>query len=174
MRSGVCGMSRAGVELLLYLLDEAFEGNREHALLANLRDVTAEDWSWLPADGGRSVRDLAGHVGACKYMYENHAFGDGTLTWTDPLVNPPLLSEAAPAMKQVIEWIREGHRRFRSSVAALDDDELARPRPTNWGALCETRWIISVIIEHDLYHAGEINHLRALRHRNDRWPWQQG
>jgi hypothetical protein len=31
------------------------------------------------------------------------------------------------------------------------------------------------MIEHDLYHAGEINHIRALRQENDRWnpesPW---
>jgi len=38
----------------------------------------------------------------------------------------------------------------------------------------ETRWLIGVMIEHDLYHAGEINHLRALRHGNDRWAWETG
>jgi len=29
-----------------------------------------------------------------------------------------------------------------------------------------------VIIEHDVYHAGEVNHLRALRQDDDRWPWE--
>ena len=33
----------------------------------------------------------------------------------------------------------------------------------------ESRWIIAVMIEHDLYHAGEINHIRALRQGNDGW-----
>jgi len=28
--------------------------------------------------------------------------------------------------------------------------------------------MISVLIKHDLYHAGEINHLRALKQGNDR------
>jgi hypothetical protein len=28
------------------------------------------------------------------------------------------------------------------------------------------------MIEHDLYHAGEINHLRALRHGADRWAFE--
>ena len=31
----------------------------------------------------------------------------------------------------------------------------------------ETRWIISVMITHDLYHAGEINHIRCLSQRDD-------
>ncbi len=42
---------------------------------------------------------------------------------------------------------------------------------TNWGEPAETRWIISEIIEHDLYHAGEINHLRAVLQGDDRWPY---
>ena len=36
-------MSRAAVEQLLYLMDEAFEGDSDHSLLANLRSVTEED-----------------------------------------------------------------------------------------------------------------------------------
>jgi hypothetical protein len=41
---------------------------------------------------------------------------------------------------------------------------------TNWGEQKETRWIITAMIQHDLYHAGEINHLRALIQGTDRWP----
>jgi hypothetical protein len=36
----------------------------------------------------------------------------------------------------------------------------------------ETRWIIKSMIERDLYHAGEINRMRALRQRNDRWEYE--
>ena len=52
---------------------------------------------------------------------------------------------------------------------STSDAELLRRRKTNWGELAETRWIVSVMIEHDLYHAGEINHIRALRQLDDRW-----
>lgn len=58
-------------------------------------------------------------------------------------------------------------------MAALDDGELLRPRRTNWGELKETRWIIGVMIAHDLYHAGEINHLRSLRQGDDRWEHER-
>jgi hypothetical protein len=60
---------------------------------------------------------------------------------------------------------------LRAGIAALTDDaELARPRRTNWGELRETRWVIAVtMIQHDLYHAGEINHLRSLHQQADQW-----
>ena len=64
-------------------------------------------------------------------------------------------------------WLREGHARLRESIAVLSDAELLRPRMTSWDELKETRWIITMIIQHDLYHAGEINHLRALHQQND-------
>jgi hypothetical protein len=35
--------------------------------------------------------------------------------------------------------------------------------------LHETRWFIVTMIEHNLYHAGEINHIRALSQGNDNW-----
>ncbi len=159
-------MATAAVDQLLYLLDEAFEGEDWHSLLTNLRAVAPEEWRWVPPGGQRSIRDLVQHVGSCKFMYDNHAFGDASLDWEHPLVaGDDALADAASA----VAWLREGHARLRRSIAGLDDAELLRPRRTNWGELKETRWIVAVMIQHDLYHAGEINHLRSLYRRDDRW-----
>jgi hypothetical protein len=83
------------------------------------------------------------------------------------------LKEATPAsLAELMDWLREGHRRLRDSIVALPGDgELLRERRTNWGDMAETRWLIKTTIEHDLYHAGEINHMRALRQENDRWAY---
>lgn len=97
-------------------------------------------------------------------MYHNHAFGDAKLTWDAPLVDG---GEALSTISSATEWLREGQERLRQSLAGLDDNELLRPRVTNWGELKETRWIIAVMIQHDLYHAGEINHIRALHQQDD-------
>lgn len=163
-------MATPAVDQLLYFLDEAFAGENWHSLLGNLRSVGPGDWRWLPPGGRRSIHDIVQHVGGTKLVYENHAFGDTTLWWGDPLLAG---GDALDDLTSAVAWLRAGHERLRRSVAALNDAELARPRPTNWGELKETRWIIAIMIQHDIYHAGEINHLRALCRREDRWAFDQ-
>jgi DinB superfamily len=157
-------MAAERVSELLDLMDEAFQGARWHSLLTNLESVAPTDWLWVAPGGRRSIRDVVAHVGACKFMYHNQAFGDGQFTWDDP---PVAGGDALATISSAIEWLREGHKRLRRSIAALDDDELPRPRPHHSGTPRETRWIIQTMIEHDLYHGGEINHIRALHQQND-------
>lgn len=164
-------MITPAVSQLVYLLDEAFQGTEWTSLLGNLRALAPEDWLWVPSGGHRSIRDIIQHVGGCKFMYHNHAFDDAKLTWDDPLVDG---LERLSTIPSAIGWLQEGQERLRQSIAALDDAELLLPRKTNWGEMKETRWIIAVMIEHDLYHAGEINHLRSLRQQTDRWQYEQG
>lgn len=164
-------MSTAAIQQLLYLMDQAFEGEH-HALLANLRSLRDEDWAWVPPGGGRSIFDIVRHVGECKYVYDNHAFGDASMRWDRPGAVPSVRRGAST--ESIVEWLREGQRRLKESVDALPDDaELLQPRKANWGQQYETRWLVNVMIQHDLYHAGEINHIRALKQDNDRWAWEQ-
>lgn len=73
-------------------------------------------------------------------------------------------------MAAAIAWLDAAHRQFAGHVAALDgDDRLDELRPTNWGELRPTRWIIGAMITHEAYHAGEINHLRSILGPDDRW-----
>jgi DinB superfamily len=181
-------MTRLAVDQFLYLLDQAFEGHEEHALLINLKSLTADDWYNSNPGGGRSAAGIVGHLVACKLMYEHYAFGEARLTWMDPLaealpglaIDPRLTidgiqgsrDQPRPDAGELMRWLHESHRRLRQSVADLDDGGLLQERRLNWGGTVETRWIISVMIQHDLYHAGEINHIRALLQRNDRWAWE--
>jgi hypothetical protein len=157
-------MTAGRVSELVDLLDEAFQGTRWHSLLRNLESVTPADWLWVAPGGRRSIRDIVAHVGACKFMYDNLAFGDGRFTWDDP---PVAGGDALATVSSAVAWLREGHQRLRRSVATLNDDELLRLRPHHSGTLRETRWLIATMIEHDLYHAGEINYIRALHQQND-------
>src|SRR5690349_13119391 len=115
-----------------------------------------------------------------EYMYDNFAFGGGNMAWIGPAgltgasmeeLQSTETLHSEPARDAVIGWLREGHNRFRTNLAALDDRELPTERRRPEGGTKETRWIIGVMIEHDLYHAGEINHIRALMLGNDRWAW---
>ena len=59
-------------------------------------------------------------------------------------------------------------------MAGLSDPELAAPRLTNSGKTLPTRTIVNLMIEHDLYHSGEINYIRGLyraRRTGERSSW---
>jgi hypothetical protein len=170
---------RTAIEALGYLLDEAFRGvgieasNESQALLPNLATVGPDTWRALPAGASRSIESIALHVGACKVMYDDYAFGPGTLRFATPAVEPWGPDGPAPRAG-VIAWLEAVHARLAGHVAGLaTDTELDAPRLTNWGEPMPTRWIVAAMITHDAYHAGEINHLRSILGRDDRWRYIQ-
>ena len=76
----------------------------------------------LPA-AARTIRLLTAHVAACKYVYDNHAFGDAEMSWNDPAGDlgygmEDLQSESVldnePSIADVVAWLSEGHRRPRA------------------------------------------------------------
>lgn len=162
---------------MLYLLEEAFTGrgieesNESQALVTNLATVGEREWRALAPGAVRTIESIVLHVGTCKVMYDDYAFGPGTMQWGTPEVQP--WPEGSAPMADALRWLRSSQQRLVDHVAALSDDELARSRLTNWGERRPTRWILAALIGHDFYHAGEINHLRSLLGADDRWRWQQ-
>ena len=171
-------MGRAALDTVLYLMDEAFRGpgleesNEAQALLPNLATVTDAIWRMKPLGVVRSIESIVMHVGACKVMYDDYAFGDGTLRFGEPPAEP--WADGRAPKDEVVAWLEGVHQTLVAHTSALTDDaELTARRPTNWGERRETRWILSTMLQHDLYHAGEINHLRSQLLGDDRWRWQQ-
>jgi uncharacterized damage-inducible protein DinB len=163
--------SRIRIEVLCSLVDEAFDNGRPTSLLSNLVNLREEDWTALPANGGRSIADILEHVGWAKWMYENYAFGDGAMRGDQPPLVPSNGLKSR-AHDELIAWLRQGHQKWLTSIRALDDDrELDRERLSNWGEMLPTRTLIHIMISHDYYHAGEINHLRALLQADDHWDY---
>lgn len=164
-------VSRIAIDTLARLTEEAFDGDPSHSLLTNLRELREEDWTATPPGSGRSIADILEHVGWSKWMYEDYAFGPASMRGDQP----PLIPEGGARSRprhELLHWLTEGHRRWLASVRALaDDSELERERLTNWGDRLPTRDIIRIMIAHDFYHAGEVNHLRALLQSTDRWPY---
>lgn len=163
-------MTRVLIDQTLWHLGQSFD-----MLFASLKDLRDDDWNWLPDGGARSIRAIVGHVISVKLMYDNHAFGDASMTWEDPRFDEAQspMSDAGFSPQALVAWLRDAQLEVLRSVDALGDDaELQKPRPVNWGGTRSTRWIITQLINHDAFHAGEINHLRSLHHRNDRWEWE--
>ena len=164
--------SRTALDTLVWLIHDAFEGDPDQSLLANLRNLSDEDWTALPLGAGRSIADILEHVGWSKWMYEDYAFGSASMRGDQPPLVPADNARSRPRA-ELMEWLTEGHRRWLESVRALpDDSELERERSTNWGDKLPTRVLIRIMIAHDIYHAGEINHIRVLLQGTDKWPYE--
>ena len=159
-------MSRDVLEHLIWSLDQSFSQKPEHSLIANLSSVTDDDLDNVVPGGGRTMRDLMIHCGAVKLMHANHAFGDASYTFWTTWPNESPIGEAS--FEDLLEWLELAHLNVITAVMKLEGDhELTAPRPTYWGESWETRRILDAIAVHDVYHAGEINHLRALLHQVD-------
>ena len=157
-------MSRDVLEHLIWSLNQSFQEKKEHSLIQNLSSVTTDDLDEVVPGGGRTMRDLMVHCASVKHMHVNHAFGDASATFWNTWTGGEPVSEAS--FEDLLEWLEAAHAQVVQAVQALaDDDELEALRPTYWGERWQTRRILDAIAVHDVYHAGEINHLRALLHQ---------
>jgi hypothetical protein len=162
-------MSRAKLDHLVWQLDQCFELKPEHSLMANLSSVTPGLLDTLPPGGGRTMRDIIVHCASVKRMHTNHAFGDRSLGWWTVWDGAGDTADAT--FESLMEWLRRAHAEAQEAVRQLDEDsELLVERRTHWGELRQTRLIIDAILIHDVYHAGEINHLRGLLQNADQFP----
>jgi len=163
---------RTEIETLSSLIDEAYGGERSDSLLSNLTNLREQDWEAIPQGGGRSIAGILEHIGWCKWMYEDYAFGTASLRGDQPPIIPEGGAHSRPR-DELMAWLKAGHDKWLASVRALQGDaELDRERLTNWGEHLPTRKIIHMMIGHDYYHAGEINHLRSLLQGTDRWEYE--
>lgn len=161
-------MPGAAVDAYLYLLSRAFERG-EHSFVGNLRGVTDQEWDTvLPGQPfGRSIGWISWHVAAGKHLYWDHAFGDKTLIgdYVEEGVADPRRTLA-----EVVAMASQWHGQWVERIQAMSDADLEAPTTMHWGQTLSMRRVIAAIIEHDLYHAGEINHLRALLQGTDKAP----
>jgi uncharacterized damage-inducible protein DinB len=165
-------LTRVEVDTLCGLVEDAFQGSSPHSLMSNLANIHDGDLTTLPPGAGRTIADILEHVGWCNWMYEDYAFGTASLRGDQPPLIPPVGERSRP-YEELLSWLRAGHEKWLTSLRELQDDrELERQRLTNWGELLPTRTIIQIMIGHDYYHAGEINHLRSLLQGNDRWKYE--
>ena len=165
----------SAVDELASILEDAFAARgieatgESQSMLGNLATVPEQLWTLVPLGGERSIASIVSHVGACLVMYDDHAFGPGHRRWDDPDLFPWGPGDAP--MSEAIDWMSDAHRAFVDHVRALEDADLGAERLANWGEMVPTGWLISAMATHSSYHAGEINHIRSLLQRDDRWMW---
>jgi len=162
------------VDVLACEMADAYDG-----LTQVLSGLTEAEFAWEPVDGswrvflddqGRWTYDYAipdpqpapfttigwrlVHIGLCKVMYHEWAFGPQELTWTT--IQTP--SDLGASMATV----ERGQGLLVDDLASLSDDALKRRVLTNWGEEWPAWRIFTTMTAHDRHHGAEIGVLRNL------------
>ena len=161
------------IGLLKYQMDYAWTIVNE-----SLKDLSSEEFWWKPTENSWTLREqedqwildydkpfplpkgpltvawLIIHLGTCKIMYFEYAFGNAKLQW-DKLGIPNNLNDA-------LSYLQESQQNLEEMFNDLTNDDLLTPRLTNWGEKWTTEKIIWTLIQHDIYHASQIQILRKI------------
>ena len=167
-------MPRTQIDLLIDALDFAYKGDRWSALLSNLAPVTDAEWAVTPAehsaeifgdDPELSIGDIVLHIAGPLVMYGNRAFGDGTMTWER--VGTDLRGRDRAS---VLAWLDLVYGRFVDGLQALAEDaSLDELRTAHWGQEIPVRHFVAIMMNHMLYHSGEINRQLSLMRGANGW-----
>jgi len=139
---------------ILDQMDRAFAGDAWHGtpLLRLLDGLSAEDASQHPLKEVHSIWEIVHHIGAWNRIV--HRRLEGELVEVTPERDWPQVWEVSE-----VEWQRakenliESRARLRASVEALCDDDLDREAVHNG----QSRYLmLHGVVQHDLYHAGQI------------------
>lgn len=148
---------------LLRLLDEAYSRQSWHGptLKGAIRGLVPEQAAWRPAPQRRSIAEIVLHAAYWKYTVRRRLTGEkrGSFplkgsNWF-PLPDP----FDARAWREIGALLDAEHRLLHEAVAAVPPEQLAI---TPTGSKVSNERLIRGICLHDVYHAGQIQTLKAL------------
>jgi uncharacterized damage-inducible protein DinB len=142
------------INRILDQMDRAYSGEAWHGpdLKQLLDGVSAEDASKHPVPGAHSIWELVNHIAAWNTIVHQKSIGEPSEV-TSEIDWPPVWEANGVAWKRALENLAEGRTRLRNYVKTLSDDQLDEPivRETY------SRYVLlHGLVQHDLYHAGQI------------------
>jgi uncharacterized damage-inducible protein DinB len=151
------------IDLLLKQLDQAYDRRSWHGtnLRGSIRGLSARDAAWRPRPGRHNIHEVVVHAAYWKYAVRRRL--TAATRGSFPLKGSNwFLREAADESqwRADVRLLEQMHRTLRSAVAQVDPATLESPAQ---GASVTIQALVSGIIAHDLYHAGQIQLLKRLR-----------
>ena len=142
------------VERILDQLKCAFEGNAWHgpAVEEVLADVTAEQAASKPLSNAHSIWELTLHIAAWEGAGTQRL--RGLRAQLSPEEDYPLITDTSEAAwQEARNHLRRTHDEFFQEISRLQDSQLDEPIIEGMSSTYRT---LHGIIQHDLYHAGQI------------------
>jgi uncharacterized damage-inducible protein DinB len=143
-------------------LRRAFEGHAWHgpAVRELLADVTADKAAARPLSDAHSIWEIVLHIATWEEVARRRLQGETVADLPSEQDWPPVLDTSEAAWRQTLDGLERGHRALRESIARSDEARLAEMVP---GKEHSVYYLLHGIIQHDLYHAGQIAVLKKAR-----------
>jgi uncharacterized damage-inducible protein DinB len=144
-------------------LKRAQEGQAWHgpSLRELLEGVTAEQASAKPIPNAHSVWELVNHIIAWEEITKRRLEGAEEVEIPDEINFPSVTDASEAAWQSTLQSLETSHRSLRESIRKIDDAKLEEITP---GTSYSIYFLLHGLIQHDLYHAGQIALLKkAMR-----------
>ena len=142
------------IERITDQLKRAFEGEAWHgpSVLEIVEDITLQQAAARPFPGIHSIWEIVLHIAAWERAVLRRLNGDRAQL---PMEEdwPAVTAISDEAWERSRQALSQGHDDLRSAVAGLDESRL--DQPINEG-LASVYVTLQGIVQHDLYHAGQI------------------
>lgn len=144
------------IERVLDQLERAYKGNAWHgpSVLEALAGVTAEQAAAHPLPGAHSIWELTHHIAVWENVGRRRLEGDrAEIDISSPEDWPPADDTGDAAWERARASLDRTHQALRESIARLDESHLDEPILAGLSTAYVT---LHGVIQHDLYHAGQI------------------
>ncbi len=144
-------------------LKRAQEGQAWHgpSLRELLGGVTAKQAAAKPIPNAHSIWELVNHIIAWEQIARRRLEGEGKMAIPDEVNFPPVTDASEAAWQATLQSLETSHRSLRDAIEKIGDAELEKIAP---GASYSIYVLLHGVIQHDLYHAGQIAILKkAMR-----------
>jgi uncharacterized damage-inducible protein DinB len=142
----------------------AFEGNAWHgdSLLELLAGVNAATAAATPIKDAHSIWELLLHIAAWDDAVRRRT-GGTAVTVTDEENFPAVNDVSEAAWRQAVESAKQTHNELIKAVAAFPDSRLQEQVPGKTQNYYNFYYMFSGIVQHELYHAGQIALLKKFQ-----------
>ncbi len=153
------------IDRIRNLLKRAYEGEAWHgpSVRQVLDGVSAGEAARRPVAGGHTIWELVLHITAWKEEVARRLQGQAARDLPPSEDWPPVPQTADDSWRDALGGLDAVHRRLEGTVGALEDRDLERPLPDGSGGTWTLYMTLHGVIQHDLYHAGQIALLRKTR-----------
>ena len=142
-------------------LNRAFRGKAWHgpSVMEILENVTAEQAAAHPIPGAHSIWEIVLHIRAWERVALRRIDEWVPIELTDEEDWPPVKETTEHAWKNMLNAMGLNHDALREVVARLDEEKLSEICP---GTEYSVYFLLHGVIQHDLYHAGQIALLKKI------------